>query len=112
MRDEHRQANIYFDYNFPVETNEAITSFRVLGVDEFDVSQISVYPNPASTVVTIASLSPIQTITVYDMQGRKVNVAQTSEQNTQVDISALKSGVYFFAIENESGTVVKKIIKR
>ena len=106
------QANIYFDYNFPIETNEAITSFRVLGIEEFNASQVSVYPNPANDAVNIQSNSIIKSISVFDIQGRKIQVTRTEEQNTQVNISALKTGIYLFSIETDAGTVMKKIIKR
>ncbi|RDK88672.1 T9SS type A sorting domain-containing protein [Marinirhabdus gelatinilytica] len=106
------QANIYFDYNFPVLTNEAVTSFRILGVDGFDVSHISVFPNPTNNIVNIQSLSTIKNIEVYDVQGRKIQAVEATQQNTQVDISALRTGVYFFSIKTEKGSTVKKIVKR
>ena len=105
------QANIYFDYNFPVETNEAVTSFRVLGVDEFDGSQVSIYPNPAKDVVRIQSASAINSITVYDLQGRKIATVQAKGQNAEVTIATLGAGVYLFSIQTESGSIIKKIIK-
>ena len=106
------QAHIYFDYNFPVETNEAVTSFRVLGVDEFSLSHTVVYPNPARDVVTVQSLSIIKSIKIYDVQGRLIDAVNTNQQNTQVTMSQLKTGIYFFSIETEAGTMVKKIMKR
>lgn len=106
------QANIYFDYNFPVETNEALTSFRVLGIDEFGLSEITVYPNPANDLVNIQSPSNIKSVAVYDLQGRLINTVKANQKNTEVNISHLNTGIYFFSIETEAGTLVKKIIKR
>ena len=106
------QANIYFDYNFPIETNEAVTSFRILGVEEFDDTQISIYPNPTNGAVYIKSASIIKSTTVYDLQGRKIQAAQTEAQNAEVNISALNTGIYIFSIETEAGKIMKKILKR
>ncbi len=106
------QANIYFDYNFPVETNEAVTSFRVLGVEEFNAAQVSIYPNPTNGTVNIKSASIIKNITVYDLQGRKIQTIKTEAQNSEVNISALKTGIYIFSIETEAGTIMKKVLKR
>ncbi len=106
------QANIYFDHNFPIETNEALTTFRVLGVDEFDFSQITVYPNPANDVVKVQSTSGIKSVTVYDVQGRRIQTTGSNSKNSEVNISELKAGIYFFSIETENGTGVKKILKR
>ena len=105
------QANIYFDYNFPVATNEAVTSFRVLGVEEFNETNISVYPNPAKDVVRIQSASVIKNITVYDLQGRIIQFSQIENQNAELNISTLKTGIYLFSINTEAGTIVKKIVK-
>lgn len=105
-------ANIYFDYNFPILTNEALTSFTTLGVDGYDVSQIAVYPNPANDIVNIQSSSVINSITVYDVQGRKIQAAAVNTQNTEVNISGLNSGIYFFSIETENGSSMKKVLKR
>ncbi len=106
------QANIYFDYNFPVETNEALTTFRVLGMDSFGPSQVAVYPNPANDVVHIQSNSAIKRIAIYDVQGRRIQETKGNSQKTEVNISGLKSGIYFFSIETENGASVKKVLKR
>ena len=106
------EANIYFDYNFPVETEEAITSFIILGVDEFDLSQLTVYPNPANDIVKIQSSSAIKSITVYDVQGRRIQTTEVNQQSIEVNMSALKTGIYFFTIKTENGSSMKKILKR
>jgi len=106
------QANIYFDYNFPVETNEAVTSFRVLGVEEFNAAQVSIYPNPTNGEVNIKSASIIKSITVYDLQGRKIQTSQSQAQNAVVNISPLQTGIYIFSIETEAGKIMKKILKQ
>ncbi|MEH6762972.1 MAG: T9SS type A sorting domain-containing protein [Aequorivita antarctica] len=105
------KANIYFDYNFPVETNEAITSFRVLGVDEYNSLKIVLFPNPANDLISIQSASVINNISIYDLQGRLIDTRTTNKQHTELNISALKTGVYFLSIETETGTAFKKIIK-
>ena len=76
------------------------------------MSQIVVYPNPANEVVNIQSPSIIKNITVYDLQGRLINTVKAQQQNTEVNILQLKTGIYFFSIETEAGTSVKKIMKR
>ncbi|MCZ4319198.1 T9SS type A sorting domain-containing protein [Aequorivita viscosa] len=105
------KANIYFDYNFPVETNEAVTTFSVLRVDEYNNLKIVIFPNPANDLIRIQSASVIKNIGIYDLQGRLIDARTTNKQITELNISALKSGVYFLSIETEKGTGFKKIIK-
>ncbi len=106
------QANIYFDFNFPVETNEAVTSFRVLGVDEFNTSQVTVYPNPASDIVILQSFQMITNISMFDVMGREVTTLSINSLSAQIDVSALNGGIYFFSIETERGVITKKVIKQ
>jgi hypothetical protein len=105
------KANIYFDYNFPVETNEAETSFRVLGVEEYNNLKIAIYPNPAYGLINIQAASVIKNIGIYDLQGRLIDTSTINNQNTELNISALKPGVYFLSIDTQTGTVFKKFIK-
>ena len=105
------QANIYFDYNFPVETNEAITSFRILGVEEHDSSNIVLFPNPSDGLVNIQSAAIIKNIRIYDLQGRLMESFQPNSQATKLNITNLNTGVYFLSIETEIGTSNKKFIK-
>ena len=105
------QANIYFYYNFPVETNEAITSFRILGVEEHDSSNIVLFPNPTDGLVNIQSATIIKNIRIYDLQGRLIESFQPNSQATKLNITNLNTGVYFLSIETEIGTSNKKFIK-
>ncbi|QQX75286.1 MULTISPECIES: T9SS type A sorting domain-containing protein [Aequorivita] len=105
------KANIYFDYNFPVETNEAETSFRVLGVEEYNSLKIAIYPNPAYGLINIQAASGIKNIGIYDLQGRLIDTSTINNQNTELNISALTPGVYFLSIETQTGTGFKKFIK-
>ncbi|WP_298239014.1 T9SS type A sorting domain-containing protein [uncultured Algibacter sp.] len=78
-----------------------------LSVGDNKLSNFSVYPNPANgDYVTIKSLVPITSATVYNVVGKKVS---TSLNNNKVNISNLQSGMYFMRI-NDAQTV--KIIKK
>ena len=60
-----KKANIYFDYNFPIETNKAETLFEALSVVNPVLDTIiSIYPNPVKDIVniTIKDNSIIKTI--------------------------------------------------
>ena len=109
--DVSQQANIYFDYNFPIETNTATTTFDVLSVDEFELdNSVSVYPNPTNGQLFINSTYGIENIVLYDIQGRKVQGFNPSEGN-MLDISNVSKGVYFLEITSVKGNSTTKIIK-
>lgn len=105
------KAEIYFDYNFPIETNIATTTFEALSVDEFGQdSSVTVYPNPTSGQLFVNSKYDIKSLALYDIQGRQVHYFNSLEENT-LDITNVSRGVYFLEIETAKGKSTKKIIK-
>jgi len=108
----NKNANIYFDYNAPIETNLETTTFAVLSNSIFVVDEsVSVYPNPASSLVTIQCKNTIQSIELYDVQGRLLQVKTTDSKETTLDISDKIKGVYFLKINTEFGSKAIKMVK-
>lgn len=112
----NNKANIYFDYNFPVETNDAVTNIEgsTLAVTESNKGKtsVNVYPNPTKGDVNINADSKINSIEIYDAQGRIIQKQiGVNSQNTKVSIHSNTSGMYILKIITEKETLTKKIIK-
>ncbi|MES2747316.1 MAG: T9SS type A sorting domain-containing protein [Bacteroidota bacterium] len=106
------RAGIYFDYNAPVDTGLANTTFQALSNSVFEVdSSISVYPNPASSIINIKSDYDIKSIQLYDVQGRLLQTTLENTTNAIIDISQKSQGIYFLKITSDVGSKVEKIIK-
>ena len=106
-------AAIYFDFNEPIITNEVSTEFvEELSVASRDFSaEVNLYPNPTSGVISIQNNSalPIENVEFYSITGQKV----LTSTSTQIDLSALNSGVYFIKLIAEEGTsITKKVVKQ
>lgn len=81
-----------------------------LGIEENITNLFSIYPNPTNGIFNINSNSTITEIAVYNNLGQ---LLFTSEENNQVDISALSEGIYFVKIKDENGqTETKKVVKK
>jgi uncharacterized repeat protein (TIGR01451 family) len=105
-------ANIYFDYNHPIETNEARTTFALLKRQEFITdASVMVHPNPVRNVLSIKADSAIRSIALFDVQGRALQTAIENKNNTTFDISGQTNGIYFLKITTADGIKVEKIIK-
>lgn len=103
-------ANIFFDFNPPIITNTENTQYvSTLRSDSFSIESVQIYPNPVDNKFFIKSLNEIQLIEIYSSLGRKV--FESNYLNT-IDVSNLKSGVYFITIFTAKGKEVKKIIKK
>jgi len=85
----------------------------VLGTNENMLESISMFPNPTDGELNIYSpTSPISEITIHDVQGRVVNESAHSNVNSvQLDLSVLKSAIYFVTITTEDGTLTQRIAK-
>ena len=83
----------------------------VLGTQEVlqQKSEISVYPNPTSDLLTIKSTDKIKKVSVYDVSGKKVRVELIDDK---IDVRHLQSGTYLLEIQTSSGKQTKKFIKK
>jgi uncharacterized repeat protein (TIGR01451 family) len=114
----HNKADIYFDFNEPVTTNETWHTiyngfFAVAGVNELDVegTLFKVYPNPVNGQLTIeAGKASNERYVVYDQMGKKILSGKLGFPTTTIDVSSMNQGIYFIQIgENKSDTF--KIVK-
>jgi hypothetical protein len=78
-----------------------------------DAEVVSVFPNPASTVVNLRTSFDSGTYQVFDIQGRLIDQKNLNSMNTIIDLSTISSGTYFLRIESITGEAhLKKIIKQ
>ncbi len=73
-------------------------------------SAITIFPNPASTVVTINFMHPAELI-ITDVVGRKVyQELRTNSTQATIDIAKWNKGIYFIQMMNTEESVVKKLV--
>ncbi|MEL1254673.1 leucine-rich repeat domain-containing protein [Flavobacterium sp. DGU38] len=109
------EANIYFDYNLPILTNKATSTFKTtLGNQDFDFGNyFTIYPVPAKDVLNIGVKETIEikSIAVYDVLGQIVIAVPNAEKVSTVDVSKLQKGNYILKIKTNIGTSASKFIK-
>lgn len=105
-------ADIYFDYNAPIATNDAKTTFEILSRQVFEQDKsIKIFPNPAVDFVKIQSKHTFKSIELFDVQGRILQTSMENKKETAVDLSKQSKGIYFLKIITEKGSKIEKIIK-
>jgi len=110
-------AEIYFDFNPAVVTNTFETAFvATLSNKNYNDSEFSIFPNPTNNVVTLKfnkNTSNTIQITVYDIQGKSILNSKRALMNneTQLNISELKSGLYFIKVFDGFTEITKKLLK-
>jgi len=85
------------------------------GIASETIAGLSVYPNPASSFVTVnTDGATLKNIAVYDISGKEViNFNNLSVNNMTINTSDLEKGIYLMKIEdaNNNHQAVKLVIK-
>lgn len=111
-------------YMFDWDTTDVLSSdssrFHIefvnstLSVDESAFAKaVTIYPNPSKSRiinVTLPEVSSVENIYVYNTLGQVVKSLKTLDQNNQLDLTSLTSGVYLVRFDLKDGLVTKKII--
>lgn len=106
------KANIYFDYNSPIITNEYSTIINgLLSTSDIDnPKNTSVYPNPTKDFLNIKSDTTVAKIELFDSMGRILQ--SLNQPGNQINLQSLPNGVYIIKIHDSNGIHSKKIIKK
>ena len=94
------------------ETASASVSFVVVeetGIDELLSQYVSVYPNPASSVVNIKGLEGFGNleVAIVSLQGQ---VVRTVANTLEINVKDINAGVYFLNINCDGKQIVKRIV--
>ncbi|AXG68283.1 hypothetical protein KORDIASMS9_00476 [Kordia sp. SMS9] len=104
-------AGIYFDFNAPVITNIFETEFvEPLSVNEIADFQVKLYPNPATDILYIElEKSELIRLQLVDIHGKQILTKTATSKQIELNISNLKSGMYFLKLSSNTARLTKKI---
>ncbi len=105
-------ANIYFDFNPAITTNESLTEFvTVLSNDNFVFNNLKVYPNPVTNILNISNDKIIDKIEISNVLGQTVLTKNINTFQSKIDISTFTNGFYFVKIISAENEKILKIVK-
>lgn len=81
-----------------------------LSSEDFDLSKISMYPNPVDDQlhIKLPSQVKLEQARVFNMLGQKLMLTDT----TLLQLGTLESGVYLVELQTNQGTLTRKVIKQ
>ena len=79
-----------------------------LGVNDINISDIKIYPNPTTNRVYLKGIRELSNVEVFSAEGRLLTTL-IMHSNTSFDLN-LSNGIYFVKISSENKSIVKKII--
>lgn len=103
-------ADIYFDYNPSIATNNYVTTVQTVGLNELDsINKPALYPNPVKDILYFKTEKIVTRADVYDISGRILN--SMAVNGNSINLSALRPGNYMLKIYIGNETVYTMIIK-
>ena len=110
-----RQVRIQFYKNGSTNLNQemyiddvSLIFASTLSISKEELMSFSIYPNPATDLISISGVENINSIKVYSILG---SLEKEVFNTNQIDISELSSGIHIIKVDN--GTIFsKKIIKQ
>ncbi|PKF74567.1 T9SS type A sorting domain-containing protein [Chryseobacterium sp. PMSZPI] len=83
-----------------LSTNETVVNSK----------KVSIYPNPATSLVNFKNSDKIKSVDIYETSGRKVKSVKPEGEN--ISVEDLRSGSYYFEIQFKDGSIsYEKLIK-
>ena len=106
-----------------VETHSSTENFSIEGLRnivfgniitetediEQAVQELSAYPNPCGDVLNISQNTTDARYFIYDLNG---SLIQSDKASSTINVSDLKTGIYFFTLVDNTSTQTQKIIKK
>jgi uncharacterized repeat protein (TIGR01451 family) len=111
----HNQASIYFDYNPPIVTNTANTTFTILaGTSATERDRLSVYPNPSQGIYQVDfSASWEQAAwSVTNLMGQVLQQGTADRGAFAVDLATQPAGFYLLQVGHGNTRMVRQLVKR
>lgn len=93
---------------FHVQTTFVVALRNNSGIDAAQ-TEISLYPNPATTRMSVNADEMIRSISILDIKGQMIRTQSVNANQAVIDVQNLASGMYILSIVTDNGRIVKKV---
>lgn len=95
---------------FGLYDNVVVTQMPGVGVEEVEISTVSVYPNPASEFLNVV-VSERSTFELINYLGQTIQRSMVDQGKSTLSLSEVKQGVYFAKFTTDNGAVeIHKVV--
>lgn len=97
--------NVHSDHTFQVLYEEATS------IGDRTLPEVSLYPNPAGSHLTVTCGKTAHCLSIYDCSGRMVKSCTTPSDTFEIDVNDLHTGIYFAKFLFDNQIITKKFVK-
>jgi hypothetical protein len=100
------------NYKAAPDVVQALTIIA-LGIDDENIllKKVKLYPNPSSDFIKISTGNEKSLITIFNINGKLIREYKNYTSDEMIDITYLKSGIYFVRIKTANRIVSKKFTR-
>ena len=81
------------------------------GISELNAA-VAIYPNPVNSIMTVKATEAIQQIRILDLTGKEVANFVANGLTQEINVEALKAGIYTIQIATAAGNSSKQFVKK
>ncbi len=83
---------------------------EAVSLQSIPYTSVRMFPNPASSTVSLIVDSEIEEITITDISGRIVHKQQVGANSARIDISEFPAGLYLVHLATQNEIIIKKML--
>lgn len=86
----------------------SVKDYAEIGIEESDLSNVQVYPNPANNVLNVKNAAGSQVV-IYNLLGEAVQSVRATTDNLVLDVTGLSAGSYIVRISGTNGNYSQQL---
>ena len=100
---------VNFGGGYDFGTSGIVKTGTIVGLEDVTSTSLSIYPNPATSVVNISGITGNASVNITDILGRTIKTVsfENIANEIKVDISDLTTGNYFLKVNQDGKVIVK-----
>ena len=101
----------YSEWKIEIRMADDVTLYN--GIEQVEDSELTLYPNPVSSTLSISAEKQYVKVAVYDILGNEIMGVVPSSTRIELDVRGFVPGVYFIKLEGVDGIIAtKRFVKK
>jgi hypothetical protein len=101
-----------YSFDMPAEDVTIKAVFQsFVAADNISVTDLKLFPNPATTILHVSSNNKINEVTITDLIGKTIYSKIVEDEQVTIDVSHMIPGIYLMRINTNMGVQVRKFYK-